>query len=76
MATAHINTDMLIWARMRSRIGVPELSHKLGVTESRLEKWRNKQKPHKKIKLGFNLAEQKLVYSECQIQAPLIHHFL
>lgn len=43
MPTAHINTDMLIWARKRSGIDVPEFARKCGVAEERLEEWESGQ---------------------------------
>ncbi len=39
MATAIINTDMLIWARERSGIAAPDFAQKCGITEERLIEW-------------------------------------
>lgn len=39
MATAHINIEMLIWARNRCRMSVSELAEKLKITEEKLGQW-------------------------------------
>lgn len=39
MATAHINTDMLTWARTRSGIDASVLALKLKISEERLNEW-------------------------------------
>ncbi|UQG58738.1 XRE family transcriptional regulator [Marinobacter sp. M3C] len=44
MSTAYINTDMLIWARKRSGVGVPEFARKCAVTEERLQEWESGQR--------------------------------
>ena len=45
MATANINTEMLIWARERSGLSVPKFARKCGVPEEKLTAWESKQKP-------------------------------
>lgn len=45
MTTAKINTDMLVWARERSGIAVPEFARKCGVSEEKLNKWESGQLP-------------------------------
>jgi len=51
MTTAKINTDMLIWARERSGIAVPEFARKCDVSEEKLHEWESGQLP-----LTFNQA--------------------
>jgi Zn-dependent peptidase ImmA (M78 family) len=51
MTAAKINTDMLIWARERSGIAVPEFARKCGVSEERVYDWESGELP-----LTFNQA--------------------
>lgn len=53
MATANINTAMLIWARERSGCSVSEFAHKLTIDEERLLKWESGKQA-----LTFNQAMQ------------------
>lgn len=45
MSTANINTDILVWARERSGIDVPEFAQKCGVSEKRLREWETGERP-------------------------------
>ena len=56
MTTAKINTNMLIWARERSGITVPDFAKKCGVSKEKLIEWESGKRP-----LTFN---QAITYAE------------